>query len=85
MTTLDPEQIDLDALSRRLAADLGSEAIPGGYLEGKTGVRDLVLGYFDCSVLEAEQLVDTMVTRGFMRFRGDAETEGGWRLQVPVP
>lgn len=85
MTTLAPEEIDLLALTRRLAADLGSEAVPGGYLEGKTGVRSLLVKYFDCSELEAEQVVDTLVARGFMRFRTAAESEGGWQLQVRVP
>lgn len=84
MTTLDPEEVDLAELSRRLATDLGSEAVPGGYLQGKTGVRNLVLDHLHCSELEAEQVVDTMVARGFMRFHTAAEWEGGWLLQVRV-
>ena len=80
--TLDPESIDLLSLTRRLAADLGAEAIPGGYLEGKTGARNLLLNYFGCSELEAEQVVDTLVARGFMRFHTAAESQGGWQLEV---
>lgn len=82
MRSLNPEEIDLLQLVRRLAADLDSEAVPGSYLEGKTAVRDRLLLYFGCSELEAEQVVDTMVARGFLRFFSAPESEGGWQLQV---
>lgn len=79
--SLDPEQIDLLELTRRLIDELGSRSLPGSYLVGKTAIRDLLLAYCGCSELEAEQLVDTLVARDFLRFRTSPETEGGWELR----
>jgi hypothetical protein len=79
--TLDPEQIDLLSLTQRLAAELGSQAVPGSYLVGKTTIRDLLLTFYGCSELEAEQLVDTLIAQGFLRFRTARETEDGWLLE----
>jgi hypothetical protein len=47
---------------------------PRGYLPGRTLLRDAVVSKFNCSQLEAEQLVDTMKSRGFLRYDGATST-----------
>ncbi len=81
---LDPTSVDLSELCRRLQSSLSSRIIPGDELVGKTTVRDRVVPLLDCSELEAERIVDTLVARGFMRFHeGPQEPLGGaWHLQV---
>ncbi|RKH72317.1 hypothetical protein [Corallococcus aberystwythensis] len=65
---------DLDL--RQLTADLKARLGPGepvGYLRGKSLMRDLLLDMRTnrFSELEAEELVDTLESRGFVRFLGD--------------
>ncbi|MFP2898380.1 hypothetical protein [Corallococcus sp. 4LFB] len=65
---------DLDL--RKLTADLKSRLGPGepvGYLRGKSLMRDMLLDMREnqFSELEAEELVDTLESRGFVRFLGD--------------
>jgi hypothetical protein len=67
------DDIDLARLARELLQDLGHHAAEG-YLRGKTELRDLVVRRLGCSALEAEELVDTMELRGFLRFDGDPST-----------
>lgn len=64
MKHYDPESTDLAELTRRLRNTLG-EAVPGAVV-GKTRIRDRVAEALGCSMLQAEQLVDTMVGRGFL-------------------
>ncbi|MBU8898279.1 hypothetical protein DRW03_01075 [Corallococcus sp. H22C18031201] len=64
------EDIDL----RQLTADLKALLPPGepiGYLRGKSFMRNLLVEAKGFSALEAEELVDTLELRGFLRFLGD--------------
>lgn len=79
---LTPEDVNLADVALALRREFQADA-PGGYLEGRTVLRDMVAGELDCSVLEAEQIVDTMVSRGFLRFVGDpiaAPEPGIWLI-----
>ena len=63
---------DLDL--RQLTADLKSALGPGepvGYLRGKSLMRNLLVDLKGFSELEAEELIDTLELRGFLRFLGD--------------
>lgn len=63
---------DLDLAE--LAQALRHRAPPGepkGYLRGKAALRDLVRAIVGCSELEAEDLVETMESRGYLRFEGN--------------
>jgi hypothetical protein len=63
---------DLDL--QQLTVDLKSALPPGepvGYLRGKALMRDMLLRMRDFSELEAEELIDTLEMRGFLRFLGD--------------
>ncbi len=63
---------DLDL--RQLTAELKTALAPGepvGYLRGKALMRNLLVEMKGFSELEAEELVDTLELRGFLRFLGD--------------
>lgn len=62
---LDPENIDLAELAAVLSAACG--ATISGEVIGRTRLRDVVVQHLDCSQLEAELIVDTMIGRGFVR------------------
>ena len=62
---IDPSSIDLAALAN-VARERCGHTVPGEVV-GKTRVRDQLVAHLTCSELEAEQLVDTMIARGFMR------------------
>lgn len=63
---------DLDL--RQLTAELKTALGPGepiGYLRGKSMMRDMLVHMKGFSELEAEELIDTLEARGFLRFLGD--------------
>lgn len=79
---LSPEDIDLADLAETLEGSLTNIPV-AGYVEGKTALRDMVVSELCCSELEAEQVVDTMVASGFLRFSGDPlgpSDDGVWRV-----
>lgn len=70
MAPMTLDDVDL----RQLAARLCERTPPGqpvGYLRGKAALRDLVEEQVGCSALEAEELVDTLESRGYLRFEGN--------------
>jgi hypothetical protein len=69
MTEFEPEEIDLETIAERLMEVFG-EMPPIGYLPGRTALRDAVMSQLGCSELQAEEIVDTMVERGFLRYKG---------------
>jgi hypothetical protein len=79
------EDVDLAELTMALRARFGG-ASPAGYLDGRTVLRDAVAEQLGCSTLEAEEIVDTLVARGFVRYLGDPsaalDDERGWSLGV---
>ncbi len=80
---LSVEDIDLAELTAALRSRFGGVP-PVGYLDGRTALRDAVAERLECSTLEAEEIVDTLVARGFVRYQGDpaaALDDGrGWSL-----
>jgi len=79
MAKLDVEQIDLAELLEVLRA---RETELAGALDGRSQMRDIVAEHLGCSMLEAEDLVDTLVARGFARLERDEEGREGWRLAM---
>lgn len=70
------EQIDLAALAAAL--ERRPRLSLSGFVRGRTEVRDAVIDQLACSASVAEELVDTLVGRGFLRFQGDpAKAQGG--------
>lgn len=68
----DVSEIDLCELTLRLREHTPAGS-PVGYLRGKAYFRDLAVSLLSCSELQAEELVDTLELRGYLRFRGDPE------------
>jgi hypothetical protein len=68
------EETDLGRVAKELA-NVFEGGPPKGYLPGRTALRDAVVSKLACSQLEAEQIVDTMISRGFLRYEGAASTE----------
>lgn len=80
MMPLDPESVDLAQLCQRLRRIFDGGAIEG-YTDGRTAIRDALMEQMKCSALEAEDLVETMIGRGYLRFDGDprhAAEDGCW-------
>ncbi len=70
MHSLNIEEVDLAELTESLRRRFAGAA-PIGYLDGRTALRDAVAAELGCSELEAEDIVDTLVARGFVRYEGD--------------
>jgi hypothetical protein len=73
VSPIDVEQIDLAALTQSLAERVGPIGREGD-LAGRTAFRDATVDALDCSELEAELIVDTLVARGFLVLRGETWT-----------
>lgn len=80
---LDVTSVDLSELSQSLVRLLKSPTIPGGLLTGKTILKEATMATLNCSELEAENVVDTLVARGFARFEEhpDLPHGAGWFLR----
>ena len=78
MQRLDPERVDLASLTSHLRESFPSE--PLGSIVGRTQLRDEVARQLGCSLLEAEQLVDTLVARGFVTAQRDRDGSVHWAL-----
>jgi hypothetical protein len=83
MENVEVDEVDLSALVAGLRRDFGNDP-PVGYLRGRTAIRDAVVRRLGCSALEAEELVDTMESRGFLHYPADpsrrSRTDEPWTL-----
>jgi hypothetical protein len=77
---LDPEAIDLAQLITQLRQAVGLPV--AGNIEGRTILRDATTRLLECSQLEAEQLVDTLIARGFLRREQLEDGQIVWRPRV---
>jgi hypothetical protein len=64
------EDLDLQELTQQLRTALG-DADPVGYLRGKSLMRNALVHARGVSELEAEELIDTLEQRGFLKYSGD--------------
>jgi hypothetical protein len=78
MATFDIEQVDLAALVAMMRSRF--ESPPAGAVVGRTQMRDAIAEHLGCSLLQAEQLVDTMIARGLVRLERDGGGREFWRL-----
>ncbi|MBE2249557.1 MAG: hypothetical protein IAE78_08400 [Myxococcus sp.] len=78
---IDPEQVDLGQLKATLGRLVPATAREG-FVVGRTNLRDCAARELKCSLAMAEQLIDTMVARGFLRFEEPAAPGefGLWRV-----
>ncbi len=66
-----PEDVDLAVLVDELRSAFPNGDGVVGYLRGKALMRDALIDTRGYSALQAEELVDTLEARGFLRFEGD--------------
>lgn len=76
MGQLELERVDLADLTGRIVTVLGVSRV-AGLVVGRTKLRNAAVLVLSCSELEAEELVDTLAMRGFVRFRRSKASEGG--------
>lgn len=83
--SIDVEEIDLASLARRLLSAVGSPV--EGYVVGRTVMRDAVASILGCSLLEAENLVETLISRGLVVRRGGEQSSDGveWVITGDTP
>jgi hypothetical protein len=74
----DVEDVDLEKLAEVVRQR--SEGALVGAITGRSIARDIVALHLGCSLLEAEQLVDTMISRGFARLERAEDGRQVWRI-----
>jgi hypothetical protein len=77
--TIDVDRLDPGELTRQLRARLGP--FVEGAVVGRTDMRDELVRQLDCSQLMAEQLVDTIILRGFVVQERTSDGRIGWFLR----
>ena len=75
---MDITTIDYESLMRYIASRF-EHAPPEGPVVGRTAVRDAGAERLECSQLEAEQVVDTLVVRGRIALVQLPDGRGVWR------
>jgi hypothetical protein len=78
--TIDVEAVDLAALANGLRNAISEPPI--GEIVGRTVLRDAVVDLLDCSELEAENLVETMISRGMLVRRADERSDDVVEWQI---
>jgi len=81
MTRLNPEEVDLAVVAIALHSACGP--IVEGSIVGRTLLRDEVAKHLECSQLEAEQIVDTMIGRGFVSESRKDDGMPIWTIRAP--
>lgn len=69
-----PESVDLAVLVADLKRRFAGSP-PRGYVLGRSEIRDAVVDVLSCSQLQAEDLVDTLVSLGYAQFEGSPSAE----------
>ena len=76
---IDPEGIDLAVLTSVLRRICGGSV--AGAVIGRTRLRDEVTCHLGCSLSMGETVVDTMITRGFIRQQVHHDGWVYWAIQ----
>lgn len=82
MTYFDPEAVDLATVALHLRATVGTAVI--GEVVGRTRLRDVVAHHLNCSQLDAERIVDTMIGRGFVVREHTPDGQDSWLIRTPT-
>lgn len=86
---MDIDDIDLAELAASIQRHIPPNDPPVGYLRGRAYFRDVISHELRCSEVEAEQLVETLETNGYLRFLGDpssrSQAESRWSILPHVP
>jgi hypothetical protein len=73
------EELDLSELAGVLRQSLDA-GVAIGLVMGLTLLRDLLADHLDCSLLQAERIVETMVDRGFIVLKDGAGRPAVWHM-----
>lgn len=84
MGKLDIEAVDLKELCDTVRDAMDASPLAGEVV-GRSQVRDVIAAHLGCSILEAEELADTLVARGWARLELDDDGRPVWRLEPPPP
>lgn len=76
---LDIEDIDLEQAALFLKRAFVGQAIEGAVV-GRTQLRDALVAHLECSELDGELVVDTMVGRGFLKLEHVSDGRELWRV-----
>ena len=76
------EDVDLFAVATKLKDHIPPGEPPVGYLRGRSYFRDVIVHEMKCSDLEAEEMVDTLETNGYLKFEGDPRERSEVRADV---
>ncbi len=76
---MDFDSIDLASVGEHLRDVYGSRV--EGAIVGRTRLRDEVAQYCSLSLLQAEELVDTMIMRGFITEESRDDGWIGWTIR----
>jgi hypothetical protein len=79
---LELESVDLAKVAQHLMSACGGSV--EGAVVGRTRLRDEVVGYLQCSQLEGEQVLDTMINRGFVVKRSEPDGCVHWDIAAPA-
>jgi hypothetical protein len=74
----DPDSLDLAQITRSLRVSCG--AFVEGAIVGRTLLRDQIADQVGCSLLVAEQIVDTLILRGFLLQSESLDGRTGWQI-----
>ena len=78
MNSLDTENIDLAEVAAHLRTACGP--LVEGAMIGRTLLRDAVVARLECSELEGENLIETMIGCGFLVWREESDGLAGWAI-----
>jgi hypothetical protein len=74
---MDIDNLDLAPLLEHLS-EVFRFAPPEGAVVGRTALRDAVAEFLSCSQLQAEEIVDTLVMRNYLRLVATPEGPATW-------
>lgn len=73
---------DPDEIARSLACLFASQP-PIGLIVGRAMLRDAISQLLECSQLEAEETIDTLILRGRLVFVKPPDELGSWAFRLP--
>lgn len=79
---MDIADVDYRAVQKHLRSQF-RDAPPEGAIMGRTALRDAVAAFVGCSLLQAEQIVDTLVVRNSVVLVRSPDSPDFWQVRDP--
>jgi hypothetical protein len=77
---MDIADVDFDAVLKQLRSRFRDTPLEGAIL-GRTALRDAVAEFLGCSLLQAEQIVDTLVADGAIQLVRSRDMPPVWQIR----